>query len=97
MRKRRYAYILVVIAILANLVFVACSSDVKLSEMDDDELMQYLEDADVTLPQGFEAENIRGMITELEEDPNHAAPVVSWSVISDLYEDLRTVVKEYYK
>lgn len=97
MRKRKYLYILVVIAILANLVFAACSVNEKLSEMDDDKLMQYLEDADVAIPQGVEAETIRTIITEFEEDPDHDTPVLGWTDLSDLYDDLRTVVKEYYK
>ena len=83
---------------LIVLLLSACSaiaSENKLSEMEDNELMEYIIDSGVSIPENMEVNTIREMIIELEEDPEHSPPVVGWTVITDLYEDIRNVVKNY--
>ena len=63
--------------------------------MEDNELMEYILDSGVSIPENMEVNTIREMIIELEEDPEHSPPVVGWTVITDLYEDIRNVVKNY--
>ena len=68
----------------------------KLSELEEDLYIQYLEDHGVVFPDNYVASEIRKIIAELEADPDRPAPVVSWTVLSDFYEELRAAVKEYY-
>ncbi len=68
----------------------------KLSELKEGELLAALRRWNVSVPANVELVTVRLMLKELEEDPDHTAPVVSYTVIADLYEALRTMVKEYY-
>ena len=69
----------------------------KLSELQEDQCIQYLTDNGVSIPEGLEASSVREMIAELENDPDKSAPAVSWTILADFYEDLRRAVKQYYK
>lgn len=83
---------------LVVLLLSACSSITsksKLSEMEDNELIQYMIDSGVSIPENMQVYAIREMIIELEKDPEHSPPVVGWTVITDLYEEIRRVVKNY--
>ena len=87
-------------ALLCGLIlFSACSNSdgkEKLSELSEEQLIEFLTERDVFLPNGVEVSSIQEMLSDLEEDPDCQAPVVSWSVITDFYEELRAVVKDYY-
>lgn len=102
MRKRTISKCAFCVACMVALVFLslsACSaipSENKLSEMEDNELIRYIVDSGVPVPENMEVETIREMVIELEEDADHSPPVVGWTVLADLYEDLRNVVKIYY-
>lgn len=93
-------WICVCAALLCCLIlFSACSNDAeteKLSELSEEQLIEFLTERDVSLPNGVEVSSIQEMVSDLEEDPDSQAPVVSWSVITEFYEELRAVVKDYY-
>ena len=40
-------------------------------------------------------DTIRSIIIELEDNPEHPAPIVGDTLIADLYEDIRNLVVEY--
>lgn len=99
MLYKKYAIRSVCIVGLVVLLLCACSSERsedKLSEMEDNQLIQYLVASGVSIPENIEVKLIRDMIIELEEDPEHPSPALGWTVITDLYEDLRNAVKTYY-
>lgn len=92
--------LLVPILFIAVMVLLlsACSSrntEQKLSEMEDSELIQYIADSGVTVPESVSVDTVRGIIVELENDPEHSAPIMSYTVVTDLYEDLCNLVVEY--
>ncbi len=97
-------YAIQVVCVICSLVLLlsACSfvpPERKLSEMSDEELIQYLIDSGVPsleLKHIEVADLIRKFVVELEEDPD-SPPAVSWSVLADMYEGIREAVKEYYK
>lgn len=96
---KKYAISAVCIVGLIVLFLCACSSEgsaSKLSEMGDNDLLQYIADSGVSIPESIEVKSIREMIIELEENPEHPSPALGWTVMTDLYEDLRSVVKIYY-
>ena len=43
----------------------------------------------------IDIDTIRGMIIELENNLDHPAPVMGYTLVADLYEDLRNLVVEY--
>lgn len=89
-----------VVLLCSLILFSACSNDAgkeKLSELSENELVEFLTEKEISLPNGVEVSSIQEMLSDLEEDPDRHAPVVSWSVITDFYEDLRAVVKDYYE
>lgn len=101
MRHKRTLFTAISLILLAALLLSACSGKeekIKLSEMEDDELLQALTDLGVEIP---EVKNldiksaIRKWIIELEEDPTRPSLGVSWTVPFDLYEDLRDAVIKY--
>lgn len=94
----------IVIALFVLLAVVICvclwkGNQPKLSDMKDKELIRYIQNCGVTLPeQADDISVLRGMLRELEEDPNHEVPSFSGlSYWEDVYEDLRKVVKTYYR
>lgn len=58
-------------------------------------LIQYLTDSGITIPESVNTDTIRGIIIELEDNPEHSAPIVGDILIADLYEDIRNLVVEY--
>ena len=102
LRVRRTLSIAVII-MLVSAAFVCavsgCSNSnksQKLSELDEDMLIQLLADHNITIPANLETSVIRNAIVDLEVDPDTPAPAVNWTVFSDFYEQLRGFVKEYY-
>ena len=92
--KRIVAFLVSVILLL--LLLCACSNKAShLSALDDGALRRYMADCGITVPETVEMSTVRGMLTELEEDADHPAPVVGWTVMADLYEDLRGAVIAY--
>lgn len=84
--------------VLTVLLLSACSNnnpECKLSELKDDELNKYITDSEIAIPESVDIDTIRGMIIELENNPDHPAPVVGYTLVADLYEDIRNLVAEY--
>ncbi len=81
---------------VAGLLVGCADAQPKLSEMEDAQLFAYLADAGVTVPEDVTASTVREMVAELEDDPAHSAPAVSFTLIIDLYEDIRIAVNAYY-
>lgn len=84
--------------VLTVLLLSACSNnnpEYKLSELKDDELNKYITDSEIAIPESVDIDTIRGMIIELENNPDHPAPVVGYTLVADLYEDIRNLVAEY--
>lgn len=95
MRRKRNVLSAILLVVLIALLLSACSGKddkIKLSELEDSELIQRLIDFGVVIPKGVTIDGIREWIAELEADPAHPAPFVSWTAITDLYEGLRTFV-----
>ena len=92
--KRIVAFLVSVILLL--LLLCACSNKAShLSDLDDSALQQYMADFGIAVPGNVEMSTVRGMLAELEEDTDHPAPVLGWTVMVDLYEDLRSAVIAY--
>lgn len=97
MHRKRNLLAAISLVILVALLLSACSGKkdkVKLSEMDDSELLQALTDFGVAIPENVGWANVRAKIAKFEEDPEFL-PVVSNPVLIDLYDDLRSFVIYY--
>ena len=84
--------------VLTALLLSACSNnnkENKLSELEDIKLNQYMTDSGITIPESVDMDTIRSIIIELEDNPEHPAPIVGDTLIADLYEDIRNLVVEY--
>lgn len=100
MRCQKPLHALVMVIILTAILLSACSDkaeDRKLSEFKDDELLEYIADAAVSLPEelNMDASKLREMIVKFEENPDHPL-VVSYTVLADFSEEIRGLVREYY-
>lgn len=98
MYYRRRVLVLILSIVLTVLLLSACSNnntECKLSELKDDKLIQYITDSKIAIPEGMDIDTIRGMIIELENNLDHPAPVVGYTLVADLYEDIRNLVVEY--
>lgn len=97
MHRKRNLLATISLVVLVALLLSACSGKkdkVKLSEMEDSELLQALTDFGVEIPENVGWVNVRWMIAKFEEDPGFMH-VVSHPVLIDLYEDLRSFVIYY--
>ena len=94
-RVKRIVAFLVSVILLLLLLCVCSNKASHLSALDDGALRRYMADCGITVPETVEMSTVRGMLTELEEDADHPAPVVGWTVMADLYEDLRGAVIAY--
>lgn len=86
------------VIVLTALLLSACSNnnkENKLSELEDIKLNQYMTDSRITIPESVDMDTIRSIIIELEDNPEHPAPIVGDTLIADLYEDIRNLVVEY--
>ena len=88
-----------VVAVSLTVCFV-CRKDRKLSELSDRELINLLDESGIFIPNGFDAPMIRKMIVDLEAligkpEFEHSG-VYSSPLTYDLYNDLRSLVKDYY-
>ena len=97
---RVVAVILALIAVVG--IFSACSGNnekqetKKLSEMSDEELLQRLEEENITIPKGLSTSRVREYIIWLEADQDREETHFSHQPLNDLFETLRIFVKEYY-
>lgn len=113
-RKKSHAMLtilLIIIVLFSVIILPGCRSSglsasgvPKLSELEDEVMLQYIQACKVTFPKYVHPEDaedlsvIRTMLRELEEDPEHEEPFLSGMVYwIDVYEDLRKVVKIYYR
>ncbi len=96
MNKKRVVAAVLLVALVIGLAafWFYQRANRKLSDLNDQELLQYLTDAGVVIPDEATMELIRGSIILLEDDPDYANPV-STAPILRLFEDLRRVVEEY--
>ena len=96
---RVFAVVLAVITVIG--VFSACSGNnekqetKKLSEMSDEELLQRLEEENITIPKGFTVEDVRKYVDILEADPDYPSYDYSFILMVELIEGLRAIVKSY--
>ncbi|MBQ4641524.1 MAG: hypothetical protein IJB47_02800 [Oscillospiraceae bacterium] len=101
MQRKKTLFAIISLILLATLLLSACSGKeekIKLSEMEDDLLLQTLTDLGVEIPEVKNVDinsAIRKWIVELEEDPTRPSLSVSWTVPYNLYEDLRDAVIKY--
>ncbi len=96
--NKRKIWISALLIILSVLMIFSCScgsEKQKLSEMEDDELIQYISDSGVEIPEWADIVTIRSMIVDLENDPSSPTSAVGYTPYADLFEDLRGVVVEY--
>lgn len=83
-------------------IYVTCfdivqyGADGKLSLLTEDELLAILSDMGVTIPTELDAQNIdlKKLISDLEDNPDMPF-VVSYSVASEFFEEIREAVKQY--
>ena len=97
MQHKRNLLAFILLIAFTVLLLSACSGkpEGRLSELADSELTEYLSDSGIILPEGVDLDTVRGIIVELEEDPRHPAPVLGDTLVTDIYEDIRTLVIEY--
>ena len=98
MHYKRSVLALFLSIVLMVFLLSACSNnntECKLSELKDDKLIQYITDSKIAIPEDIDIDTIRGMIIELENNLDHPAPVMGYTLLADLYEDLRNLVVEY--
>ena len=98
MHYKRSVLALFLSIVLMVFLLSACSNnntECKLSELKDDKLIQYITDSKIAIPEDIDIDTIRGMIIELENNLDHPAPVMGYTLVADLYEDLRNLVVEY--
>ena len=98
MRYRRSLLASFLVIVLTALLLSTCSNnnkENKLSELEDIKLNQYMTDSGITIPESVDMDTIRSIIIELEDNPEHPAPIVGDTLIADLYEDTRNLVVEY--
>lgn len=98
-RARNVAVIITLVCVALVGVVSGCSNNnapQNLSELDEDKLIQLLADHEIMIPENLETSVIQNAIADLEVDPDRPAPIVSWTVFLDFYEELRCFVKEYY-
>ena len=101
MGHKKLLIILLAVVLLGTLlvsVFAGFFPKQKLSEMSDKRLMAFIKNSGISIPEPLEGnvELIRWIITELENDPEHHTPVLGWTIVSDLYDEIRVIVKSYY-
>ncbi|KIR03891.1 hypothetical protein P261_02706 [Lachnospiraceae bacterium TWA4] len=99
--KKMQSFVVMIILVLITFIGVVsgCSNNnkyQKLSELDDDLLIQRLTDHEIMIPENLETSVIRNAVADLEVDPNRPSPPVSWTAYLEFYEELRGYVKEYY-
>lgn len=96
---RRNVFFSIFLVILCGVFsFTACSNNnetIKLSELGDGELIQFLDDEGISIPKGIDISSVREMIADLEADSNRHTLIVGWTEASDLFEELRVIVKRY--
>lgn len=95
-RMRIIAFVLALAAVVG--IISACTDDEviqKLSEMDEEMLIQRIEEHGIEIPANIDIATIRSAIAELEADADCSAPIVGWTAIADFYEGLRSLVKAY--
>ena len=107
MSRIKWTRIIAVVLVLITVagIFSACSKKneqeekqevKKLSEMSDEELLQRLEEENITIPKGLSTSRVREYIIWLEADQDREETHFSHQPVNDLFEALRILVKEYY-
>lgn len=94
---QKRVFISVLFVALTVLSLSACSGEkmeYRLSGMEDRELIQYMDDFGVAIPESVDMDTLRKIIVELENNPDQPTPVIGYTVITDLYEDIRNLVRE---
>lgn len=67
-----------------------------LSSLSEEQCLQTLTELGVTIPKELKNIDILSIVNDLEEDPDRPAPVVSYTLAHELFENVRSAVKEYY-
>ena len=98
MLNRKLMSYLGVFIMLAALLLSACGKTVeksKLSDLNDEELINYITNYGAEIPHDVTIVTIRAMLEELEADPDHPEPVLGHTPIVELYRDIRSMVIKY--
>ena len=98
MLNRKLLSYFCVFTMLAALLLSACTKTVeksKLSDLSDEELINYIANCGVEIPPGVTIVTIRAMLEELEVDPDHPEPVLGHTPLVELYRDIRFMVIKY--
>ncbi len=98
MRRNVFLFLFSAILLCGIFSLSSCSNNnetMKLSELGDEALIQYLDDEGISIPNGIVILSVREMLADLEADPNRHPIVVSWAEVSDFFEELRVIVKRH--
>ncbi len=97
MNKKRVVAAVLLVALVIGLAafWFYQRANRKLSDLDDQELLQYLTDAGVTIPEGYGIKAVREVVITFENDPDYPTPLLGWMEVGFLYDDLRQVVRAY--
>ena len=93
---RRKICLIIVFTILITVIFslVSCSENktIKLSELEDEALMQILDEEGLTIPKGYKISQVRYFLAIMEADPDRPMAISNPS-FSEFLEELRVIVK----
>lgn len=67
-----------------------------LSSLSEEQCLQILTELGVTIPKELKNVDILSIVNDLEEDLDRPAPVVNYTLAAELFENVRSAVKEYY-
>ena len=106
MLRTKWTRVIAVVLVLITVagIFSACAKKnqqeekqeiKKLSEMSDEELLQRLEEENITIPKGFTVEDVRKYVDILEADPDYPSNNYSFILMVELIEGIRSIVKSY--
>lgn len=96
MRRKVWAllFLAVLVAVIVSLIFRSENKTIKLSELEDEALMQILDEEGITTPVGTDNTWVRLWLARLEVDPDFPETVSNPKLI-DFIDELRAIVIKY--
>lgn len=96
MRRKRTLFTAISLVVLVALLLSACSGNkpIKLSELEDEALMQILDEEGIIIPAGTDNTWVRLWLARLEADPDFPETVSNPKLI-DFIDALRVIVIKY--
>lgn len=98
MRRNTFLFLFSAVLLCGIFSLASCSSNnetIKLSELEDEALIQYLDDEGISIPNGIKISSVRELLVKLEADPDRGPLYASWEAVNYFFEDLRAVVKKH--